>query len=436
MPTNRAGNGLGRLRAALLPADGGPLPDAQLLAQFLARRDGAAFAALVRRHGPMVLGVCRRVLGHPQDAEDAFQATFLVLARRAGSVRGGEALGGWLYRVALRAARAAGARRRSRERQVEHMPHPEVTPNAPGEDLTAVLDRELDRLPEKYRLPVVLCELEGRPRREVARQLGLPKGTLSSRLAAARKMLARRLRPYGPAASAAALGSLLAGSASAALPGPLVVSTVKAAAGAVPGRVAALAEGVVKAMFLAKLKVSAGVFLLAASVSAGAVGLTYRTATAQAPRAPAAQSVRDEMEALRLEVEALRKGQQALRERVRELEVGRQTQEAQALRERLQAELQARDQVVAQQLPAERERAAAEERVRFLSRVQAAPEASRVTVRWRALAAPVEEAEAALRKLREAPGDKEALAKLEGAVRRLKEAGTKASGAPAQPAKP
>jgi RNA polymerase sigma factor (sigma-70 family) len=369
----------------------------------------------------MVLGVCRRVLRHPQDAEDAFQAVFLVLARKAGSVRGRGALGGWLYRVAFRAAlaaRAAGARRRSWERQVEHMPHPEVLPAEPGDDLAAVLDRELDRLPEKYRLPIVLCELEGRPRREVARQLGLPKGTLSSRLATARKLLAKRLAPYAPAGAGAAVTALLAGSASAALPGPLVVSTVQAAAGAVPGRAAALAEGVVKAMFLAKLKVSAGVFLLALSVSAGAVGLTYRTASAQAPRAPAAQSVRDELDALRLEMEALRKGQQALRERVRELEAGRQAREAKEIAQRRQVE---------------REKAAAEERVRF---VQAASEATRVTIRWRVLVAPLEEAEAALKKLREAPGDKEALAKLEQALRRLKEAAAKAEGRPGQPEKP
>jgi hypothetical protein len=302
------------------------------------------------------------------------------------------------------------------------MPHPEVMPGEPGQDLVSVLDRELSRLPEKYRLPVVLCELEGRPRREVAGQLGLPEGTLSSRLAAARKTLAGRLARCGPGFTAAALAALLSRSASAAVPRPLMISTVKAAVGATPARVAALAEGVVKAMFLAKLKVPAGVFLLALSVSAGAVGLTYRTATAQAPRSPAAQSVRDELDALRLEVEALRRGQQALRERVRELEAGRQAQEAQALRGRLQAEA---DQLAARKLY-----------VRTLSSVAAAPDEPRVTVRWRALAAPLEEAEAVLRKLREAPGDKEALAKLEGALRRLKEAGTKAAGDQVRPGQP
>src|SRR6516225_11110909 len=164
----------------ILAPPGGDLTDGQLLARFVATRDEASFAVLVRRHGPMVLGVCRRLLRHEQDAEDCFQATFLVLARRASVVRG-EAVGSWLYSVAYRTsleARALNARRRARERQVEAMPHPEVTP-ADIPDWRPWLDRELSRLPEKYRTPVILCNLEGRTRREVAQQLSLPEGTLS-----------------------------------------------------------------------------------------------------------------------------------------------------------------------------------------------------------------------------------------------------------------
>src|SRR5262249_1483282 len=146
-------------------------------------RDEAAFAALVRRHAPMVFGVCRRVVGHLQDAEDAFQATFLLLARKAGSITAREAVAGWLYSVAYPArleARSASARRRTRERQVAVMPEPATEPEESLRELQRLLDRELHRLPEKYRLPVVLCELEGRSRKEVARQLGIPEGTLSS----------------------------------------------------------------------------------------------------------------------------------------------------------------------------------------------------------------------------------------------------------------
>jgi RNA polymerase sigma factor (sigma-70 family) len=328
---------IGHLREALLPPDGGRLTNGQLLGQFVAGGDQAAFAALVRRHGPMVLGVCRRVLRDAHDAEDAFQAAFLVLARKAATVADREAVAGWLHRVARRAAlgaRAMAQRRRAAEqRRASDTPRPDGADGVPSELLEA-LDRELARLPEKYRLAVVLCELEGRPRKDVARQLGVPDGTLSSRLAAARKRLARRLARFGPAASAAALGALLAEGAPAAVPAPLLGSAVKAAAlaaagqaaaGAVSAPAAALAEGVMRAMFLTKLRAAAWVILLAASVSAGAVGLSYR-ASAEGPQEPArpargmAGVSRDELEALRLEVEALRRELRSTRERVRALE--------------------------------------------------------------------------------------------------------------------
>src|SRR5207244_3033628 len=141
------------------------------------RRDEAAFEALVRRHGPMVLGVCLRVLRRHADAEDAFQATFLVLARKAASVVPREMLPNWLYGVAQQTAvraRAAAARRRAREKQVTHTPEPAAKPPAPWDDLEPLLDEELSKLPDKYRVPVVLCDLEGKTRKQAAGQLGWP----------------------------------------------------------------------------------------------------------------------------------------------------------------------------------------------------------------------------------------------------------------------
>ena len=278
-------NVIDHLRSALIRKDGAGLTDGQLLASFIATRDEAAFVALVRRHGRMVLGVCRRILRHEHDAEDAFQATFLVLARKAASVVPREAVGNWLYGVAYRTAleaRTVNARRRGKERHVRDMPERAVGSGELGE-LREVLDRELSRLPDKYRLPMVLCELEGRSRQEVARQLGLPEGTLSSRLATGRKVLAKRLKRYGPEFSSTALAAVLAESAAAALPTGLASFTAKAAImvtvgpGAVSAPVLALAEGVVKAMLISKLKVAGAlVLIVAAVVGTGAGGVGYR----------------------------------------------------------------------------------------------------------------------------------------------------------------
>ncbi len=186
-------------RAALLSAGDGP-SDAQLLEAFLSRRDEAAFEALLRRHGPMVFGVCRRVLRNVHDAEDAFQATFLVLSRQAASIRSRQVVASWLYGVAYRTAmkaRAMNAKRRAKERHAGAMPQSAGSASGADEALLAQLDHELNRLPEKYRVPVVLCELEGRSRKEVARLLDLPEGTLSWRLAHAKKLLAKRLSRHG-----------------------------------------------------------------------------------------------------------------------------------------------------------------------------------------------------------------------------------------------
>jgi RNA polymerase sigma factor (sigma-70 family) len=316
-------------KAALLHARDGPT-DAQLVESFVTRRDEAAFEALLRRHGAMVLGVCRRVLRHTQDAEDAFQATFLVLARKAGSLRSRELLGNWLYGVAQRTAmkaRAMTLKRREKEQKAADVSRREAPGDGLSDELLAQLDAELSRLPDKYRAPLVLCELEGKSRKEVARLLGVPEGTLSWRLAQAKKLLARRLSRYGAALSAGSVAALLSREAvSACVPASLLHSTARIAvltAGAVSARVVELTEGVIKAMLLSKLKLVWAV-ALAAVVGVGAVGLTYRQAAAQvAPsNAPprAARATVDELEELRLEVAALRKGMEAMRERVKGLE--------------------------------------------------------------------------------------------------------------------
>ncbi len=318
---------LDRIRRGALLRDGGGLSDGHLLTLFVRHRDGDAFEALLNRHGPMVMGVCRRILLDRHDAEDAFQATFLVFARKAGMAVAQGSVGGWLYRVAYRAAleaRARIARRRGKEKQVDNVPHPITEPDEGQRELLALLDKELDRLPDKYRVPVVLCELEGRSRKEVARTLGLPEGTLSWRLAQAKKLLARRLSRQGVSLTVGALAA-----ASAGLSPALRASTVKAVlrAGTVPAQVLALTEGVMKAMLLTKLKITACFAALMLLAGVGATGLTYR-ATAQQPKQEpayansfvAARQASDDLESLRLEIDALRKELRATRERVKTLE--------------------------------------------------------------------------------------------------------------------
>src|SRR5262245_53177899 len=195
------------LRTLLRPSE----PDAELLARFVADRDAEAFAHLVGRHGPMVLAVCRRVLGCAHDAEDAFQATFLVLARRAAAVGRRHLLANWLYGVAYRTAREArraAAARRAKEQRAAAMRDTTVVPDGPEPDLHEVLDRELAALPEAYRAAVVVCDLEGLSRREAAARLGWTEGAVAGRLSRGRALLARRLAGYGLAVPAGVLGAV------------------------------------------------------------------------------------------------------------------------------------------------------------------------------------------------------------------------------------
>jgi len=264
----------------------GQLTDAELVARFSAERGEAAeaaFAALVERHGKMVLGVCQRVLGNREAAEDAFQAAFLVLARKAASITRGEQLASWLYGVALRAAldaRGRAARQKAREKRYGAMRPVEMPDPFVASELRVVLDQELARLPERSRTAIVLCELEGLSRRQAAAQLGISEGTLSSRLARAKIQLKDRLTRRGLALSAAALGSVLAQDALAVVvPPTLADSTIQLAtlvssgtslAGIVSTPVATLTEGVLKAMLFAKVK---SVFLGIATLALVTTGM-------------------------------------------------------------------------------------------------------------------------------------------------------------------
>jgi RNA polymerase sigma factor (sigma-70 family) len=218
--------------------------DQELLRRFVQHRDETAFALLVERHGPMVLGVCRRILGNTHDAEDAFQATFLVLVRRADSLESPELLGSWLYGVAYRIARKARAqagRRCQQERQAASVASTtEPLTDLAWRELRDTLDDELNRLPEKYRLPLVLCYLQGLTNEEAARRLGWPSGSMSYRLARGREMLRERMVGRNRAAAIDFLVLALAlGPETAALPTHLVAGTIQAAAGLAAGQVAA-----------------------------------------------------------------------------------------------------------------------------------------------------------------------------------------------------
>ncbi len=282
MTTHRLDTVLGPLLRAAHARDAEAQTDGQLLTRFVRHGDEAAFAVLVRRHGSMVLGVCRRVLGNAADADDAFQATFLVLVRRASSLAARPVLGDYLHGTARRTAlnaRRLAARRRLKERAAAR---PAIPPPEPRNDWLPLLDEEVGRLPEKYRLPLVLCDLEGRTRHEAARQLGWAEGTVAGRLARARDLLARRLVRSAPLLAGAR--SLLLGEAGAqAVPPVLVSTTVQSAAAVLAGNAAVsaevltLAKGVLQSMLWNKVKFGVIVFL-AALATAGVGGLTYRVA--------------------------------------------------------------------------------------------------------------------------------------------------------------
>jgi RNA polymerase sigma factor (sigma-70 family) len=259
------------------------LTDGELLERYLAGREDAAFAALVRRHGPMVLAVCRRIVRDPHDADDAFQATFLVLVRRAASIKPCERVGAWLYGVAYRTAlkaKAMSQRRRSKQQPLADVPAPPL----PGDsEWLALLDREIQRLPDKYRLPIVLCDLEGKTRKQAAATLGWPEGTVATRLRDGRALVQKRLARHGLAVTGAA-ATFAWGQALSAItvPAPLCTTTIQLAsvfasgkaAGLVPLNILALAEGVLQAMMVTKLKNATALVALVALLGAGLHGLS------------------------------------------------------------------------------------------------------------------------------------------------------------------
>jgi RNA polymerase sigma factor (sigma-70 family) len=300
LASTRTSQVVAKLHRVICAHDVNGQPDGQVLSQFLTRRDEAAFAVLVRRHGPMVLSVCRRILGNAADADDAFQATFLVLLRNAASLTSRAVLGDWLHGVARRTAlhaRRTAARRRTKE---QAMVRPEARQSAARDDWLPLLDEELGRLPVKYRLAIMLCYLEGATRQEAALRLGCPEGTLASRLARGRALLARRLARHGVAVSAGSLVATLTQQvAPASVPLAMASAAVKNAVlcglgktpamGLMSAQVITLTEGVLKAMLLTKLKLATVTLLLIGLIAAGGGFIACQMATAQ-PGPPAIES--------------------------------------------------------------------------------------------------------------------------------------------------
>jgi RNA polymerase sigma factor (sigma-70 family) len=272
---------VGFLRRLAAPADLAGLADADLVRLFASSGDEAAFALLVRRHGPVVLGALRRQLPRAEDVEDAFQATFLVLARRAGAIGRPEAVSAFLYGVALRIARKARRRRPA-------APLPEdLADSAPAGDdeLAALVDEELDRLPEKYRIPIVLCCVEGLSREEAARRLGQSEGAVKGLLERGRQRLREQLDRRGVPA-----GLFPAALPAAPVPAGLEAAAVGVVGGAAPAAVAALAQGALTMTNPLRWKTLSALLLVGVACSGVglAVGPEEPAARPPAPRAAVA----------------------------------------------------------------------------------------------------------------------------------------------------
>jgi RNA polymerase sigma factor (sigma-70 family) len=285
----------------VLGADTAP-SDAQLLDAFARGGEETAFTLLVQRHGRLVWGVCRRVLRDPHDAEDAFQATFLVLARKASSIRKQSSLGSWLYGVAFRLS-CQLRKRLVRQRRHEQTgpnpdeldtdrpdPHPEPAQELSLREALTILDEEVGRLPEKFRAPVVLCYLQGKTNEEAARDLRCPAGTLKSRLLRARELLSARLTQRGAALSAGSLTVLLATAADAAVP-PTRAAVASAMAfvsgGVAPEGAVRLACEMIRTMTMNKIRrIAFGLLVLLGLLGSGAAALMYQAAPAAPPAEP------------------------------------------------------------------------------------------------------------------------------------------------------
>ena len=282
-----------------LAQEAGDRTDGDLLKQFAATREDRPFTVLFERHAPMVMGVCKRILGDFHQAEDSLQATFHILARRAGSVRWRECLGPWLYAVARRVALRARAKRTAQqklERRLANMPPSATIDDAAWNDLSSVIDEEIGRLPAKYRAPLILSYLESKSRSQVAKELGWPEGTVARRLERGRELLRLRLVKRGVTLSAGALGVVLVEKvAGAPVPIMLAINTIKAATTVVAGQVASggfisakalmLAEETMKGMLFVKAKLV--LLALTISVAMGGAGWAgYQALTKAAKSAP------------------------------------------------------------------------------------------------------------------------------------------------------
>jgi RNA polymerase sigma factor (sigma-70 family) len=299
MSSSALAAGVRQLRGKLALDGGNEDSDEQLLHDFQTRRDNSAFAALVRRHGPMVLGVCRRVLGHQQDAEDAFQATFLVLARNVASLRKGTALASWLHGIAYRTAMKAkqtAARRRKHESQTP--PRPSVDPS--GEllwrEVRTLLDEEIARLPDVYRSVFLLCCLDGLSQARAGQRLGLKERTVSNRLAAARQRLSRRLARRGVELTALLAVAMLETTSATALPALLLLKTTRAALAPAGATFAQTGWTILPA---SKTKMAMVLFVIASLL--GGVGLWARSAVAPPAPSPTARA-EDKPKAAKLEI--------------------------------------------------------------------------------------------------------------------------------------
>jgi RNA polymerase sigma factor (sigma-70 family) len=321
---------LDRLRHSLAAQSSCQLRDYDLLQRYVTLRDEAAFALLVKRYGPMVLALCGRILGHHQDAEDACQATFLVLARKASAIRQRDALSSWLHSVAFRAAnklRIARSRRRTRETALLDVAQACMAEDPASRETQYVLEEELNRLSARYRAPLLLCCVQGKTRDEAAQQLGWGLGVLRGRLDRGRELLRARLARRGVTLSAALLPLGIAGTSEAALLPDLVSQMVNAALapGHAPavasGQAGTLAQGVIRAMLLKKVKCIALALVTLAFLGAGAGLVSYRARADEDKSAPSGQAapnnnrhvkaesiaeLKREIERLRLELEQAR----------------------------------------------------------------------------------------------------------------------------------
>jgi RNA polymerase sigma factor (sigma-70 family) len=329
MSNGQLDNVLRHIRRAVAARQAGELPDRELLGRYVAGQDETAFTAIVERHGGLVLGVCRRILRHEHDAEDACQATFLVLARKAGTIRKGDALASWLHGVAGRIARKlhADARRRSSDEvRAADVAGPDTTGDVSWREGLAVLGEELSRLPASYRAALTLCHLEGRRQDEAARELGCSLGALCGRLVRARECLRKRMARRGVALPAALAGAVLvAEPAGAALPPALAVRTIKAAAAlrsgqglarVIPARVATLTEGALTTMSVSRVKTVAALLLLSAGLVVAAAGALRATAQGEKEIPKAAErgpGVKDAKESGRMADDRRSPGEQTVR---------------------------------------------------------------------------------------------------------------------------